>query len=241
MKIRSYKQDSDAIVYDADRVHQPNPELFDPGYGQGQGRAVGQAVGRGSALLLQTGFGPAVLRQYLRGGWPARFSRDRYLFTGLERSRPLAEFDMLATLTDMGLPVPAPLAALCRRQGLFYRGWLLMERILDVQALADLLGERSNAPALWRAVGATIARFHQAGVVHADLNARNILVGEGDAIHLVDFDRARFAADSTAACRANLGRLRRSLEKLWPTADRDRLGACWADLQGGYYGEAEPA
>jgi 3-deoxy-D-manno-octulosonic acid kinase len=241
VKIRSYKQDSDVIVYDADRVHQPNPELFDPGYWQGQGQVVGQAVGRGSALLLQTAFGPAVLRQYLRGGWPARFSRDRYLFTGFKRSRPLVEFDMLATLTDMGLPVPAPLAALCRRAGLFCSGWLLMERILDVQALADLLGDRSNAPELWRAVGSAIARFHRAGVVHADLNARNILVGQGNSVHLVDFDRARLAADSNMAFRANLGRLQRSLEKLWPTANRDRLGACWAELESGYYGGAGPA
>jgi len=236
VKIRSYKQDSTAIVYDADRIHQPDPQLFDPDYWQGRGCVVGRAVGRGSALLLETPFGPAVLRQYLRGGWPARFSRERYLFTGLERSRPLAEFNMLASLATRDLPAPAPLAALCQRQGLFYRGWLLMERILHVQALADLIRERSNSPALWRGVGATIARFHLAGVVHADLNARNILVGRDDAVHLVDFDRARFAGSNAAACRANLQRLRRSLEKVWPEAERARLEPCWAELQRGYQG-----
>ena len=241
MKIRSYKHDAEAIVYDADRIHQPDPELFDPGYWRGQGGVVGQAVGRGSALLLETPFGPAVLRQYLRGGWPARLSRDRYLFTGFERSRPLAEFEMLASLTGMDLPVPAPLAALCRRQGFLYRGWLLMERILQVQALADLIGERSGSPALWRGVGETIARFHRAGVLHADLNARNILVGRDDAIHLVDFDRARFAGNGTLSRLANLKRLRRSLEKFWPTADRDRLEPCWAELQSGYYGGVRSA
>jgi 3-deoxy-D-manno-octulosonic acid kinase len=234
VKIRSYKQDSEAIVYDADRIHQPDPELFDPHYWQGRGRVVGQAVGRGSALLLDTAFGPAVLRQYLRGGWPAKFSRDRYLFTGFERSRPLAEFDMLASLAEMNLPAPAPLAALCRRQGLFYRGWLLMERIVRVQALADLICEHSSSPVLWRAVGATIARFHRAGVVHADLNARNILVGEDEAVHLVDFDRARFTVNDATACSANLKRLRRSLEKVWPMADRARLEPCWAELKRGY-------
>ena len=241
MKIRSHKQDSTAIVYDADRIDQPDPQLFDPDYWESRGSLVGRAVGRGSALLLETPFGPAVLRQYLRGGWPARFSRDRYLFTGLERSRPLSEFDMLASLTDMDLPVPAPLAALCWRRGLFYRGWLLMERILHVQALADEIGERSDSPALWRAVGATIARFHRAGVVHADLNARNILIGRDDAVYLVDFDRARFAESDAAACRANLRRLRRSLEKLWPAVDRARLGSCWAELLGGYQGGVRAA
>jgi len=235
VKIRSHKQDDLAIVYDAERIHQPTPELFDPQHWERQGLVAGQAVGRGSALLLETGFGPAVLRQYLRGGWPAKFSRESYLFTGYGRSRPHAEFNVLATLTGMELPVPAPLAALCRRRGLVYRGWLLMERIMHVQALADLLGERTRGPALWRAVGATIARFHRAGVVHADLNARNILVGPDDAVHLVDFDRAHLSAEATAACRANLRRLQRSLEKLWPAADRDRLAICWSDLMDGYY------
>ena len=149
-------------------------------------------------------------------------------------SRPLAEFRMLAGLSDMGLPVPAPLAALCARQGLRYRGWLLLERILQVVPLADLIMERADDDSLWRRCGAVIRRFHAAGVVHADLNARNILVGQGPAVHLVDFDRARLAANDAAAFRANLARLRRSLEKLWPDPLRDRLEGCWRQLEGGY-------
>jgi 3-deoxy-D-manno-octulosonic acid kinase len=234
VKIRSDKHDSQVIVYDAGRLQQPGPGLFDAVEWERQGRVVGHAVGRGSVLLLETGFGPAVLRQYLRGGWPARISRDRYFFTGFERSRPLAEFRMLAALTKEGLPVPAPLAAMCRRQGLFYRGWLLMDRIMPARALADLLGERAPQPGLWRDTGAAIARFHRAGVVHADLNARNILVSQEGEIHLVDFDRARYSANDASAFRGNLDRLRRSLEKLWPAASRDRLEACWAELLGGY-------
>jgi 3-deoxy-D-manno-octulosonic acid kinase len=233
VKIRSDKHESQIIVYDADRVKQPGPELFEPAAWEHRGCVVGQAVGRGSALLLQTDFGPAVLRQYLRGGWPARCSRDRYLFTGFEHSRPLAEFRMLVTLSDLGLPVPSPLAAMCWRQGLFYRGWLLMERIMQAQALADVLPERAEDRSLWQSTGAAIARFHRAGVVHADLNARNILVADDGAIHLVDFDRARFAVNE-AATRGNLNRLKRSLEKIWPAEMRERLEPCWADLLGGY-------
>ena len=136
MIIRSDKHDSQVIVYDAGRLQQPGPELFDAAEWARQGRVAGHAVGRGSALLLETDFGPAVLRQYLRGGWPARFSRDRYFFTGFERSRPLAEFRMLVALTEQGLPVPAPLAAMCRRRGLFYCGWLLMDRIISLSPRA---------------------------------------------------------------------------------------------------------
>jgi 3-deoxy-D-manno-octulosonic acid kinase len=234
VKPRSHKQEAQVIVYDADRIQQPGPELFDAAHWEARSAVAGQAVGRGRTLLLDTEYGPAVLRQYLRGGWPARLSRDLYLFTGYQRSRPLAEFHMLAELSDLGLPVPVPLAALCARQGLWYRGCLMMERILQVTPLADLIAEHLDDDSLWRRCGAVIRRFHAAGVVHADLNARNILVGQGPAIHLVDFDRARLAATDAAAFRANLARLRRSLEKLWPEPRRERLEGCWKQLLGGY-------
>ncbi|MDX1379789.1 MAG: 3-deoxy-D-manno-octulosonic acid kinase [Xanthomonadales bacterium] len=237
MKARSQKQDSLVIVYDADRIPQPGPELFDPACWRDRGAVAGQAAGRGHALLLQTAFGPAVLRQYLRGGWPARFSRACYLFLGYARSRPLAEFDLLAELAQAGLPVPPPLAALCARRGLCYRGWLLMERIPDVTPLADVLGARAEDAALWRRCGATIRRFHAAGVVHADLNARNLLVGPDHAIHLVDFDRARVREGDLAGFHRNLARLKRSLDKLWPAATRNRLEPCWQWLLEGYAAE----
>ena len=93
--------------------------MFDPDHWERAGAITGQAAGRGSALLLDTPFGEVVLREYLRGGWPARVSRDRYFFTGYQRSRRLAEFRILAALAERGLPVPRPVAALCDRLVLF--------------------------------------------------------------------------------------------------------------------------
>jgi 3-deoxy-D-manno-octulosonic acid kinase len=116
-----------------------------------------------------------------------------------------------------------------------------MERILQVVPLADLIAERADDNSLWRRCGAMIRRFHAVGVVHADLNARNILVGPGQAVHLVDFDRARIAEGDAAAFRANLARLRRSLEKLWPDALRADLDDCWNQLLGGYGQAGEAA
>ena len=71
---------------------------------------------------------------------------------------------MLVALTEQGLPVPAPLAAMCRRRGLFYRGWLLMDRILNAHTLADMLPERMDDTSLWQRTGAAVARLHRAGV-----------------------------------------------------------------------------
>ena len=88
-----------AIVYDADCMPPPGPELFDAEYWQRTGAISATAPGRGNALMLETPFGSAVMRAYLRGGRAARLSHDRYLFTGFDRCRPLAEARMLAELT----------------------------------------------------------------------------------------------------------------------------------------------
>lgn len=234
MKPRTHKKDSRVIVYDADCLEQVGPELFDVDYWQRSGAVAGVAEGRGSTLLLDTDFGPAVLRQFLRGGWPARLSHEHYFFTGFSRSRPLAEFKKLTRLRELGLPVPHPLAAQCVREGIFYTGSLLTRRIMNVVPLADLLGNRDAGPDLWRLTGICIRRFHEQGVVHADLNARNILVGEAQAVYLIDFDRAKLQQGAHRYFKANLGRLRRSLDKLWPAGEKDRLEACWAALLEGY-------
>lgn len=233
MKPRTHKQDTLVIVYDADCIAQPGIHLFDPDHWQQQGALVGEAEGRGSALLLDTPFGAAVLRRYLRGGQVARFSHDRYVFTGFERSRPVHEFRVLAELSQAGLPVPAPLAAVCERAGLFYTGWLMTRRIQDVVPLADLLEDRGADTDLWRRTGACIRRFHDHGVVHADLNARNILVGK-ESVHLIDFDRARIDRQNPKEFAANLERLQRSLKKLWPDGARDQFNSSWDKLLVGY-------
>ena len=230
MNTHTSQQDSRFIVYDADAVQQPDAALFDPAYWKRQGAIAGTAKGRGRALYLVTEMGPAVLRQYLRGGWPARVSRDRYVFAGHPRSRPVREFHVLAELAARGLPCPAPLAALCQREGGLYTGWLLMRRIMHAGPLAELVQGGLDNAALWRDVGSCIRRFHDHGVVHADLNARNILVGNG--IHLIDFDRARIRPGDRRAFEANLRRLRRSLARFMPGEDRLKIG--WERLMEAY-------
>lgn len=234
MNLRSHKQDSASIVYDADRLQNPGVELFDPAYWHEQGGLAGEAVGRGSALFLETPFGDAVLREYLRGGLPGRLIRDRYLFTGWSRSRPAAEFHVLALLMDAGLPVPEPLAAMTRRRGPFYTGSLLTVRIPDTVPLADMIVEKCGRPEFWTSIGACIRRFHDQGVVHADLNARNILVDTRNRVYLIDFDRARIQLGREAAFARNLARLRRSFDKLWPEGVWKRLEPCWQGLVEGY-------
>lgn len=201
------------IVFDPARLRQAGPALLDPAhYGGGSAQPVSSG-GRGAAWFVRGGFGDAVLRHYRRGGLAAKLSRDRYLWLGESRVRSLQEFRLLGELRAQGLPVPAPLLAGYWRQGLGYRAAILVERIADVRALADWLGPRADA-APWEAVGTMLARFHRAGVEHADLNAHNVLVDGAGRPWLIDFDRGRRRAPADAWRQANLDRLARSMAKL---------------------------
>ena len=120
-------------------------------------------------------FGGAVLRHYLRGGWAMHVSRDRHLWRGSRRVRSFAEFRLLRALLERKLPVPRPIAAFYLRKGhALSRGDPAASASTDVHSLAD----RANAPgddAPWEEAGRLVARFHRAGLDHADLNAHNML------------------------------------------------------------------
>lgn len=230
---------SAVIVYDADRLAAPTGDWFDPEWWAARGRRGASAPGRGRAWMVDSDAGAAVLRPYLRGGWPRHLSRDRYLFTGYARSRPVREFHVLADLQRLALPAPAPLAALCRRHGPWYTGALLMSRIEAAATLADRLGARYADDVLWARVGACIRRFHDAGAWHADLNVRNVLLADDGAVSLIDFDRARLTPGKPVDGRGNLERLRRSMAKEWPEAPEGSLERAWAGLEGGYHGQLD--
>jgi 3-deoxy-D-manno-octulosonic acid kinase len=206
------------ILYDADSVCDANltpqitPQLFSPSHWREAGRVVGEAPGRGSSLFLDTGTAQWVLRPYRRGGLMARFARQRYLWTGRERTRAFRELRLTAELYTQGLPVPRPVAAAVTRHGLYYEAALITVRITGARSLADRLIEGRASEALLEAVGRTIRRFHDTGLDHVDLNARNLLVDAEERVWLIDLDRCRLRTPGSWQ-EANLRRLDRSLEK----------------------------
>lgn len=197
-----------------------SPEWLDPGFWRIRNAVLAEFGGRGQALAVDTEVGPAVLRRYLRGGLIARVSRDRYLFTGYQRSRSFREFRVLARLHEMGLPVPQPLLAGCQRQGPTCRAAILTRLLANTISLpqaADIL-----EPFHWRRLGKILDRFFRAGVVHPDLNAHNLLIdGEGH-WYVIDFDRARIE-DEPVDPEPMLRRLERSLDKLGIAGERALL------------------
>lgn len=189
--------------------------------------------GRGAAWFIEAGQGRWVLRQYRRGGWAAKLSRDRYLWVGETKVRSVAEFYLLQRLYAMDLPVPKPVAAFYCRKGASYRAALLIERISEVRPLSAFLAGQGGAE-LWRGVGRTLARFHCAGVDHADLNANNILVAGDGAVSLIDFDRGVIRAGAGPWRAGNLSRLQRSLEKLGGCDPKAPWRASWEQARAAY-------
>src|SRR5205823_993463 len=151
------------------------------------------ASGRGPAYRIRVGEGaPAVVRICRRGGLAARLARETYL--GL-RPRPLRELALTVEARRRGVAAAEVLAA--RVEGrLAYRGALVTAEVPEAATLIEALRAAPDGTArrgLAAAAGRAVAGLHAAGVFHADLNLRNILVHagpEGVRAALLDFDRA---------------------------------------------------
>ena len=199
-----------AILYDASRVPAVSADWFCPAFWQQRRAVTGYYGGRGTALAVDSEAGPLVLKTYLRGGLMARLNRDRYLLTGVERSRSLLEWRLLNRLRLLELPVPRPVKAACFTHGVVYRAGLLTAQLPDVQPLATVAKGLEDAD--WLALASTLKRFFKAGLKHPDLNASNLLFSGNGQWYLVDLDRARLGSRPSTP-KPMVDRLRRSLDK----------------------------
>ncbi|MHB1193432.1 MAG: lipopolysaccharide kinase InaA family protein [Longimicrobiales bacterium] len=203
-------------------------------------------VGRGRTWAVSAPApGPAhargwVVRHYHRGGLVARWLRDRYLAVG--ETRPVAELRASLAASLREIPTPAVVAGAVHPAGAFYRADLVTEEIAGGVDLAEVLfGEERAAvaplPAL-TAAGALVRKLAEAGVRHADLNARNVVLqptGDGIRAWVVDMDGCGFtAAFDPAAGEAMRRRLERSLRKLEARSGRPLEEDMWAALGAGF-------
>ena len=163
-------------------------------------------------------------RHYQRGGAIRHLLGDRYL--GSERF-----FNEVRTAEEAraaGVSTSEVLALRTEKQGCdFYRADLMT---LEIQGALDLDGHlcsvRDKAESIDVAkkrealvcVANVLHDMHRAGMFHADLNMKNILLEfapTGARAYVIDLDRARFFRPLSRQRRVNnLRRLYRSLEKL---------------------------
>lgn len=203
----------DGIIFDPTVIEPINPQIFDLTYWKSRG-ATQVIGGRGSVLFINDGSRQWVLRHYRRGGLIGKVIADRYVWTGAERTRAFREWRLLAQLYAQSLPVPQPVAARYQRSGLTYQADLITVAIPQARTLTQLLHTEALSESTWQHLGEVLARFHAAGVQHADLNAHNILFSVDQTITVLDFDRGQLRTVQRAWIEAVLQRLLRSLNKL---------------------------
>ena len=200
------------IITNKDLYPDINPDWFNDKYWLNQGRLLGASSGRGSAWMIKSGNEKMMLRHYYRGGFPAKFNKDKYLWTGLNQTRSFNEYRLLAKMVAMKLPVPVPVAAQVSKIGLFYQANILIKYIPHDSTFAGLLNT-SCSEKIWFQTGKTIALFHNKGIYHADLNANNILINSNE-VYLIDFDHSKQSPRKNIWQNANIKRLKRSIDKL---------------------------
>ncbi|MBX2835697.1 MAG: 3-deoxy-D-manno-octulosonic acid kinase [Gammaproteobacteria bacterium] len=218
-----------------------SPQFFDDGWLQASDVLSGHASGgRATAQFLNIENTSLVLRRFRRGGFARRLSTSDYIWTGLEQTRAFAEFNCLVALDAQRLPAPKPYACEVVRSGITYQASLITHRIAG-QTLAKMQqGVDGLKESVMHQVGRCIARFHSAGVCHADLNAHNILVelAPEPKVSLIDFDKALLQQHAQLEWRQkNLDRLHRSLRKEQNKRDVDQPIAHWQSLLAGYRAE----
>lgn len=176
--------------------------------------------GRGTHGRIEIAGGPAlVLRRYRHGGMLAGLTGDRFLGHG----RFLREFELGRAAWAAGVPTPRPVAVGWRTGALATRGFLATVEIGGARDLLDLFAGPISRPkrhAAVRASARAIRALHDAGVNHADLHLKNLLVGEGPGgpggtAWVIDLDLARRVAGELPLPGrvSNLARLYRSVEK----------------------------
>ncbi len=215
-------------------------------------------AGRGRVYVVPSPRGERwVVRHYHRGGAVAPLLGDRYLRIGTPR--PLRELRLGWALEERGLPTPAHIGAAVYPAGIWYRGDLVTRYVPGSRDLAAVLfpgrslaggtgpatdsngddGPDSPDPrSAMMVTGRLFRTLHDGGVIHPDLNLKNVLIagtGAAPSARVLDLDGARLADRvDEAARRRMIERFWRSARK-WETATGRALEPGWGDaFQAGY-------
>lgn len=234
--------DSTNYIYvRADLKHLISADWFEPHFWGSQKKITGSSQGRFTTYFIDytddAGItNNMVLRHYYRGGMVRYLSKDKFIYTGIEKTRCYLELEMLAKMSALALPVPVPVAARVQKHGFsLCSNAILIETIPGTKDGFHHLIDGPLVDKTWFAIGQTIKRFHDENVFHSDLNIHNILIDTNQNVYLIDFDNCKFLEKDDKWPTQNLARLYRSLMK------EKRLHDCfhfeqsdWQTLLAGY-------
>jgi len=226
-----------AIVYDKTLINQISDECFTP-EGWLHAEAVSgrlRSAGRGNTMFIGNVPRQFVLRHYLRGGMVGRWVRDRYVFTGADRTRSFMEWRLLQKLSIRQMRVPQPVAARYCRHGMLYTADIVTVRLRTVVSLSEHIAGDGPGVAFWHDLGTAIREFHAAGVYHADMNAYNLQIDKDGRLWMLDFDKGALRPPGQWQQRS-LQRLQRSLLKISRLDPQVNFRAGnWEELLEGYF------
>jgi tRNA A-37 threonylcarbamoyl transferase component Bud32 len=121
-----------------------------------------------------------------------RYNRARptKLLKSIFRCAPAQRaFDLACDLERVGILTPRALAVANKRLArVLLRSYLVTENIEEAKTLDQWQGHRGQAA---RQVAALVARLHDAGFIHRDLNPTNVLFNQLNQLLFVDLDTMR--------------------------------------------------
>ena len=167
---------------------------------------------------------PLVVRRCSHGGFWRHVAGDRYV--GNHRAR--IEIEHSQRILKFGIATPEVVGVVFYKSGLFQRMDLLTVQVPNSVDLVAFLASRPTAHRREVALAAVrdlLAKCAAHGLLHNDLNARNILlanVGDGVCAHVLDVEDVAWAPQRVEHVRAaNHARLARSLHKRVRKGDID--------------------
>ena len=158
------------IQYDPDVFDNFSSKLFNIDYISKEGLIKSVTDGRGKALELQYENKSYFIKHYIRGGFVAKVSYDRYILRSLASTRAVKEYNLLNIMNEKGLPVPKAAALQIIMSRFTYKADLITRTIENEGTLYEFIKNKKMNNKLWDELGITLERFFQEHVYHSDLN-----------------------------------------------------------------------
>jgi len=159
--LKTIEQKKLYIIFDDSLIDENIERCFEPEYWKTANKVVGSAAGRGTTWFVQLCNIQGALRHYRRGGLFGKLISDHYFFTDWQKTRSIAEFNLLNVLKKHNVNVPKPIAAKVIKHNFCYQADLLSQKIPNAKDLVDILQQRKLTAAEYSSIAKQIKKMHQ--------------------------------------------------------------------------------